>query len=223
MLNLSQSLSLNTIAKIWTPTDEGANLIAWYKNKTGITLNGSDVSSWADSSTNSHDMTQGTAAEQPAYNASTGDLTFDGTDDNLASSQINLTGAFTIGIRGNFSSASGDTILGDDDASNAFLKLQSTTVLRIRVAAGLINFTLSSGTFGDDYLVITRDGSDNVNAYRNGVAISAQQSRSGTVRIDNLGTNTGGTFFNGTMKEVQLYDSTSAELTTNITDYLSGL
>ena len=223
MLNLSQSLSLNTIAKIWTPTDEGANLIAWYKNKTGITLNGSDVSSWADSSTNSHNMTQSTDAEQPAYNASTGDLTFDGTDDNLASSQINLTGALTIGIRGNFSSASGDTILGDDDASNAFLKLQSTTVLRIRVAAGLINFTLSSGTFGDDYLVITRDGSDNVNAYRNGVAISAQQSRSGTVRIDNLGTNTGGTFFNGTMKEVQIYDSTSAELTTNITDYLSGL
>ena len=222
MLSLKQGLSLSSIKTLggWSPDDE-ASLEAWYQNAVGITLNGSDVSQWADSSSNGIDMIQGTAAAQPAYSG--GVLTFDGTDDNLASSQINLTGALTIGIRGNFSSASGDTILGDDDASNAFLKLQSTTVLRIRVAAGLINFTLSSGTFGDDYLVITRDGSDNVNAYRNGVAISAQQSRSGTVRIDNLGTNTGGTFFNGTMKEVQIYDSTSAELTTNITDYLSGL
>jgi len=222
MLALKQGLSLSSIKTLggWSPDDE-ASLEAWYQNAVGITLNGSDVSQWEDSSSNGIDMVQSTASAQPAYSG--GVLTFDGTDDNLASSQINLTGACTIAIRGDFSSASGDTILGDDDASNAFLKIQSTTVLRIRVSAGLINFTLSSGTFGDDYLVITRDGSNNVNAYRNGVSISAAQSRSGSIRIDNLGTNTGGTFFNGTIKEVQLYSSTSADLTANINSRLSKL
>tara|TARA_R100000963_G_C4605087_1_gene77440 strand:- start:23 stop:691 length:669 start_codon:yes stop_codon:yes gene_type:complete len=222
MLSLKQGLSLDSIRVqgAWSPDDE-TSLEAWYQNAVGITLNGSDVSQWSDSSTNSHDMIQGTAAAQPAYSA--GVLTFDGTDDNLASSQINLTGACTIAIRGDFTGVTNRTILGDDDASNAFLKLQSTTVLRIRVAAGLINFTLSSGTFGDDYLVITRDGSNNVNAYRNGVSISAEQSRSGSIRIDNLGTNTGGTFFNGTMKEVQIYSSTSADLTANINSRLASL
>ena len=222
MLALKQGLSLSSIKTLggWSPDDE-ASLEAWYQNAVGITLNGSDVSQWEDSSSNGIDMIQSTASAQPAYSG--GVLTFDGTDDNLASSQINLTGACTIAIRGDFSSASGDTILGDDDASNAFLKIQSTTVLRIRVSAGLINFTLSSGTFGDDYLVITRDGSNNVNAYRNGVSISAAQSRSGSIRIDNLGTNTGGTFFNGTIKEVQLYSSTSADLTANINSRLSKL
>jgi len=222
MLSLKQGLNLSSIKTLggWSPDDE-ASLEAWYQNAVGITLNGSDVSQWADSSSNGIDMIQSTASAQPAYSG--GVLTFDGTDDNLASSQIGLTGACTIAIRGDFSNASGDTILGDDDATNAFLKIQSTTVLRIRVSAGLINFTLSSGTFGDDYLVITRDGSDNVNAYRNGVSISAAQSRSGSIRIDNLGTNTGGTFFNGTIKEVQLYSSTSADLTANINSRLSKL
>ncbi len=52
----------------WSPADE-SNLEAWYKYQTGITLNGSDVSAWADSSSNSFNMVQATASEQPAYNS----------------------------------------------------------------------------------------------------------------------------------------------------------
>ena len=88
MLSLKQSLSLSSNRALggWSPSDE-SNLEAWYQNKVGITLNGSDVSTWADSSTNSFDMTQATASEQPAYDASTGKLTFDKTaSQNLGSS-----------------------------------------------------------------------------------------------------------------------------------------
>ena len=75
----------------WSPDDE-TSLVAWYKNATGITLNGSDVRTWADSSSNSHDMQQATASEQPAY--SNGVLTFDSSNsENLqTSSQITLDG-----------------------------------------------------------------------------------------------------------------------------------
>tara|TARA_R110000744_G_scaffold139573_1_gene250656 strand:- start:1350 stop:2018 length:669 start_codon:yes stop_codon:yes gene_type:complete len=222
MLSLKQGLSLSTKKTLggWSPTDE-TSLEAWYQYGVGITLNGSNVSQWADSSSENHDMIQSTAGEQPAYSG--GVLTFDGSDDNLASNQINLTGACTIAIRGDFSSAAGDTIMGDDETSNAFIKIQSSTVLRVRVTAGLVDFTLASGTFGDDYLVITRDGSNSVNAFKNGVQISASQSRSGVIKIDNMGTNIGGTFFNGTLSEVVIFNSTSAALTSNINSRLSSL
>ena len=76
MLALKQALSLvssKALGSSWQPSDE-TGLEAWYKNQTGITLNGSDVSAWADSSSNSFDMLQATASEQPAYNG--GDIDF---------------------------------------------------------------------------------------------------------------------------------------------------
>ena len=146
---------------------------------------------------------------------------FDGVDDNLASTQINLAEC-TLAIRGDFTSGDG-TLLGDDE-SNAFLSFQSTTVLRVKVVAGLIDFTLASGTFGDGYIVITRDGSNAVNAYYNGVSISAEQTRAGTIKVDNMGSTAGaGGFFDGTIKEVQVYSKTSADLTANINSRLASL
>jgi hypothetical protein len=53
----------------WTPLSLGSALKFWVKADTGITLNGSDVSNWADQSGNGCDVAQGTAANQPAYNA----------------------------------------------------------------------------------------------------------------------------------------------------------
>jgi hypothetical protein len=49
MLALKQALSLSStkILGAWSPEQE-ASLVAWYQYQTGITLNGSDVSKWAD-------------------------------------------------------------------------------------------------------------------------------------------------------------------------------
>ncbi len=59
-------------------------LTAWLRADRGITLNGSDVSGWADQSGNGNDASQGTALNQPAYNTSWSNgrpaLTFDGTN-----------------------------------------------------------------------------------------------------------------------------------------------
>ena len=100
MLSLKQGLSLSTKKALggWTPTDE-SSLEAWYQNAVGITLNGSDAQTWADSSTNSYDMIQNTATEQPAYSG--GVLTFVGADKNnlqTSGTQISLTADFTLGL-----------------------------------------------------------------------------------------------------------------------------
>lgn len=45
-------------------------LLAWYRSDLGVTLNGSNVATWADQSGSGFDLTQGTSAKQPAYTAS---------------------------------------------------------------------------------------------------------------------------------------------------------
>lgn len=67
---------------LWTDASDGST----------ITLNGSTVSQWADKSGNGRNLVQATAAQQPAYNATTFNgrpgITFDGTDDILLSSAL---------------------------------------------------------------------------------------------------------------------------------------
>lgn len=58
----------NTI-EMWLPTDLGADLVAWWDARTGITLNVSDVSSWADVK-NGWAAAQGTGGLQPAFSSS---------------------------------------------------------------------------------------------------------------------------------------------------------
>jgi hypothetical protein len=99
MLALKQALSLSStkILGAWSPEQE-ASLVAWYQYQTGITLNGSDVSGWADYM-GLHPMSQLTAINQPAY--SSGTLTFDSADTQFLQTiaQITLAGDFTIGFR----------------------------------------------------------------------------------------------------------------------------
>jgi hypothetical protein len=72
----------------FAPTDI-SGLEAWYKSGVGVTLNGSDVSQWDDQSGNARHLTQGTAANQPLYNATDANwnglasITFNGTSDFL--------------------------------------------------------------------------------------------------------------------------------------------
>jgi len=226
MLALKLGLSLVSNRKLgsWLPTDE-TSAVAWYQNGEGITLNGTDVSQWADSA-NSYDMDQATEDEQPAYNASTGALTFDSSDDQSlqTSSQISLAGAFTIGIRlyptGDFDA----TFIGDNTSNNHLLKYTSTSNIRIKIGGTAGNIPLDSGTFGDDYLVITRDGSDVLTLHKNGVAQSTTITKSGTALIDAIGVRaTDINSYDGTISEVQIYSSTSSDLTANVNTYLSNL
>ena len=223
MLSLKQGLSLSTKKALggWTPTDEGT-LESWYQNQVGITLNGSTVSDWADSSSNSRDMVQTDATEQPAY--SSGTLTFDsGNKTNLqTTSQISVTDDFTLGIK-MFPTTTNGTFIADNTTANELFKISGSSQITIKIDGSQIALDLDSGSFGDDYIVLTRV-SDVFTLYRNGVAQSTTQTLAGTIDIDAIGIRrTDVNAFDGTIEEVQIYSSSNSTLTSNINSRLSSL
>ena len=225
MLSLKLGLSLVSTPRLggWSPDDE-TSLVAWYQNAVGITLNGSDVSAWQDSSAAGlYDMVQATSTEQPAYSA--GVLTFvSANSENLQTTgQISLTGDFTLGLRINTSTTNG-AFLADNTSTNEFFKYTSASRISFKIAGSTsTNLDLDSGTFGDDYIVITRL-SDVLTLWKNGVAQSSTTTLSGTSLIDVIGLRRpDGNAFDGTISEIQIYNSSSADLTANINDRLSTL
>ena len=226
MLALKQALSLVStkvggVGGGWSPTDE-SSLEAWYQNQVGIVLNGSTVSDWEDSSSNGRDMVQADATEQPAYSA--GALTFDsGNKTNLqTTSQISVTDDFTLGIK-MFPTTTNGTFIADNTTANELFKISGSSQITIKIDGSQIALDLDSGSFGDDYIVLTRV-SDVFTLYRNGVAQSTTQTLAGTIDIDAIGirrTDVNG--FDGTIEEVQIYSSSNSTLTSNINSRLSSL
>jgi hypothetical protein len=226
MLALKQALSLvsTPILGGWSPDDE-SSLVAWYQNQVGITLNGSDVSQWSDSSTNSYHMVQATATEQPAYSA--GVLTFVVADTNnlqTSGTQISITDEFTIGIRLNPSTGN-VTVLADNTTAGEFFKVQTSTTLRIKIANTQIEMSIDSGTLLEAQdLVLTRDSSDLMTLYKDGVAQADTETLAGTALIDAIGVRRVDLNpYAGTISEIQIYNSTSADLTANVNDRLAEL
>ena len=225
MLALKQGLSLvstNTLGG-WQPSDE-TGLEAWYKYQSGITLNGSDVSAWADSSSNSFDMVQATATEQPAYNSGAIEFTPADTHNLQSASDITLSGAFTIGIKLE-PDASNLTVLGSNTTPNEFFKISTSTTLRFKTDGSQIEITLDSGSFvADLYLVVTRNASNLITLYKNGVAQADTETLAGTADINAIGVRRVDLNpYDGTISEIQIFDTESTALTANVNTYLSNL
>ena len=219
MLALKQALSLSStkILGAWSPEQE-ASLVAWYQYQTGITLNGSDVSGWKDY-TGSYNMVQATAVNQPAY--SSGTLTFVLADTNFlqTGAQITLAGDFTIGFRVHPTTFLG-TVLGDNTTANEFMRFNGASSFRVNIDGTAQNFVIN--TTGENYYVLTRSGTT-VTLHQNGTATSPTRTFSGTADIDTIGDSNSSAAFNGTMKEIQIYSSTSAALTANVNARLASL
>ena len=226
MLALKQALSLvstRALGSSWQPSDE-TDLEAWYKNQTGITLNGSDVSAWADSSSNSFDMLQATASEQPAYNS--GDIDFDAsaTQSLQSASNITLSGAFTVGIKLE-PDVSNIAVIGSNTTTNEFFKITSTTNLRFKTDGSQVDIGIDSGTLVAALnLVITRNSSNLITLYIDGVAQADTETLAGTADINAIGVRATDTNpYDGTISEIQIFDTESAALTANVNTYLSNL
>jgi hypothetical protein len=226
MLALKQALSLVTIKKVggaWQPSDE-TGLEAWYKNQAGITLNGSDVSAWADSSTNSFDMVQATVSEQPAYNSGDIDFTPANTTNLQSASDITLSGVFTVGIKLE-PDVSNVAVMGSNTSTNEFFKITSTTNLRFKTDGSQVDMTIDSGTLITALnLVITRNSSDLITLYLDGVAQADTETLAGTADINAIGVRaTDANPYDGTISEIQIYDTESTALTANVSTYLSNI
>ena len=230
MLALKQALSLvstkktGTVAPAWNPIDE-SDLLAWYQNKVGLTLTGTEVAGWLDSSTNSHTMEQAVSEERPIYNAATGSLTFDSSlSQHLqTTTQMSLSGEFTIGFKMN-ATGTNNTILADNTIAQEYFKITSLTNLRFKTDAQLGNLALDDGTLTDVYVVITRNASDLVRLYVNGNLQLASATVTGTSDIDAIGIREPNiNSFDGEIFEIQIYDTANATLISNVNTYLSNI
>ena len=209
----------------WLPTDEGANLEAWYRKDTLVTLSGSNgVTFWGDSSDGGYEMVQATVSEQPAY--SSGVLTFDplNTQNLQTTGQITLAGTFTIGFKANPTTYSG-TVVADNTTSGEFIRYNGTSKIRVQIDAGsAVDLDLDSGSWGDDYIVITRDSSNLLTFYVNGVLQADSGTLAGTSDIDTIGVRrVDQSPFDGTMEEIQIYSATSTALINHINTRLASL
>tara|TARA_R110001599_G_C12099703_1_gene646938 strand:+ start:63 stop:749 length:687 start_codon:yes stop_codon:yes gene_type:complete len=223
-LKLGMSLvSSNKGGAEWTPTDE-SSLEAWWQKGVGITLNGSDVSAWTDSSSNNIDMAQTTAGNQPAY--SDGVLTFDPAASSYlqsASGQISLSGDFTIGAK--IKPAGLGVVVADLTSSGEFVRFNTTSNLRVKIDGGAnTDIPKDSGTYDEEaYMVLTRV-SGTLTLHWKGVAQSTTPSVAGTADVDGIGARKPSSNpFDGEMSEIQVYSSSSAALTANINARLLSL
>jgi len=226
MLALKQALSIvstQALGGSWQPSDE-TGLEAWYKFNTGITLNGSDVARWADSSSNSFDMAQATASKQPAYNSGAIDFDASATQSLQTASDILLSGAFTIGIK-LFPALNNVIVLGDNTINNEFFKITNSTQLRFKTDGSQVDITVNDGDLkADNYLVITRNASNLVTLYVNGVAQTDTETLAGTANIDAIGVRNPNTnAYDGTISEIQIFETESTALTANVNTYLSNI
>lgn len=76
----------------------------------------------------------------------------------------------------------------------------------------------------DNYLVVTRNASNLVSLYVNGILQTDTETLAGTVDIDAIGVRRiDNNPYSGTISEIQIYRTTSLALTNNVNDYLSNL
>lgn len=126
------------------PTDI-ANLRNWWQWKTGITVDGSNnVSSWADSGGSDNvSLSQTSATRRPAYDAATGKITPDGSNDYLETGTLATIGAISFEFTlvadgrpsvGQWPISRARNTNADTDA--IFLQVTSSGVMRKQVEAG---------------------------------------------------------------------------------------
>ena len=204
----------------WTPTDE-TSLASWYQNKVGVTFDGSNlVSEWLDSSTNTFNLIPDALSPKPEYDATTGSIIFSGDDTLKTNASHTLTGEFTLGLRLKLRVGQPlGYIMGSVGVDQLLLADLNTINGLLYVPPTPIGFTLTNSSgFTDNSIVITRDASNLISMTIDGVLQATTATAAG-----DLDFNTFGFEMNASYYEIQVYSSTSNELTYYVNDRLSNI
>jgi hypothetical protein len=142
--------------------------------------------------------------------------------------EVIYSGAFTFSFWLNPDNLTLSFIGGDINSNSYFIWLLSTNEIRLKTNSGSYTFTESGG---NDIVVgswqnitITRDGSDNVKAFRNGVPFGGTSVLAGDFKLNSIGevySAIGTWFFNGEMSNVAMWNSDQSSEISNI--YNSGV
>jgi hypothetical protein len=236
IIGINNKIPTNNFSPAWLPSDESQGLLAWYRNKVGITLESgtTDVNQWYDSSGNSYHMLQNDTGEQPSYDVDSGGLIFDPSSDtqNLqlqlsgTDTHIELDGPFVIGIKMNPDAVS-VVVIGSNTQSNELIKINTGTDIKIENASDSEIYRLDAGNTKDDtYWVIARDDYDRCALYKGGVEATGGEvpAVTGTFSINAIGVRaTDNNPFDGSIYEIIFFNIHSDELIANVHNRLSGL
>jgi hypothetical protein len=132
MLGLGSGLVTGGAPSEWTPASI-SSLIHWYKNDTGITIDGEDdVIVWADQKGSNNLTADGTSANSPTY--SSGSVLFNSNNDILTLGTPLDLGTFSLYIRMEASALDGDFLF--EETGNEFIKIHDANNIRMKIAGG---------------------------------------------------------------------------------------
>lgn len=225
-VNIWRGMDATLPPSVGCSLSETANQTAWYQKGVGVTVTGAGVSTWADQA-NSNDLLQGTDTNRPAFNAGTGEITFDGVDNFLLDAFTLAQPATWYILFKQVTWTGGDVIFdGIPAASNKLEQRTVTPLLRGSADVNLLGPAagLTLNNFGAVSVVF--NGASGVVAISdNGGAISET---TGDIGIDTgdgitLGARGGGAnFSNIVVKEVIIYSAAHDTATrTLVIEYLN--
>ncbi len=136
-------------------------------------------------------------------------LDFDGTDDYIKISDLNLTGVFTLSFWINIYSIGYDVIIGNSGASRMWRFQGNSSTMILWTTTGISTFDISSYPVSENtwtHLVITRDSSNSCNIFVNS-NLADTQTRDGICDFDAIGMKDDEGEFGGLMSEVSVFNS----------------
>ena len=234
MLAQKLGLSLPTIKSSWNPIEE-SSLLAWWKNNTKVlgvgglrpTVPPYGVDTWLDSSSNEYHLSQSTEVERPRLDPFTGALGF--TPAGPSNLILKNTGYTQIQIAAEFSiamvmspNAINVTLLADNTTSDEFIKITDTNKIRLTIDGTSKTLTLDTTNFRPFFL-LTRNSSNLLEIFIDGVLQSDTATLAGTFDIDSMGVRAVDLNpFDGDISEAIIYTAQSAELSADINNYYSS-
>lgn len=206
-LGLGIGISPRASRAAFTPTAL-SGCVLWLRADLGITLNGSDVSAWADQSGQAHHVAQGTGSVQPLYNATDADfggapsVEF-GSSDQLDSALWGASQAqpWTVYFVGKMKDSAATRDMADLTPATNTLIRQTTTNIGLYAGVGLVS---AAGNANTASIIGAIGNGASSSAYLNSAAAHAS-GNAGTNAITRvrLGMNwAGGSPFEGKIAEV---------------------
>ena len=217
--------------KVWNPTKD-PKLSVWLAYNTNIVDDEGAVSSWT-SSVAGTDISweQETADDQPTKIASSPiyGVSFAG-DEYLTGDQVTITGTFTIGIKFKIltATASNDVLVGDLTTAGHFIRVNDTNTVALKNGGGQKSIDVNGASVftTNSYhdMVVSRNGSNLIEIWLNGVKQTNTNTMSGNFLLDGLGAREGVTnYFSGVIYEVIISTGQSDELSLQVSNHLKAL
>ena len=229
----------------WTPNNL-SSLLHWYKYDTGIStffVAGASnyiVTEWQDQKGSNHLVDTSTPANTSAYNIAhpkqdqtTKEVVFDHGGDQLDFTSHLSLGTFAVYFRIQFDDTTFGDFIMEDEAGNNFLKVQTSTELRVKMSGNRHDFTYGTALEEDTPYVIGYERTDTpsttddrISIYINNTALTQSGTGDGTQAItDTLDLEKIGDPANTIrIKEIVICnDALSASDRTKLTNYLTSL